>query len=186
MSLLGLDIGTTGTKAIVFDSRGKVLANAYEDYPLEYPRPEWIELDSRSLLETVKGLIRKVSSGAGDDPIQAICSSCQGEAVVPVDRDGNTLSNFVVTFDNRTYPQYLFWQEELGAERIYRITGMPLHPMYTINKVMWFAENLPELHRKTWKYLCGEDYISHYLTGETAIGFPLAARTMAFDMRSGQ
>ena len=186
MSLLGLDIGTTGAKAIVFDTSANILAQTYQDYPLQHPRPDWAELDAHNLWQSVKTLISQVSTKVNQDPIEGICIASQGEGVVPIDKNGNILSNFVVAFDNRTYPQFCWWQEIMGSKAIYKITGMPLHPMYSVNKVMWFEKNMPKVHRKTWKYLCGEDFIGYNLTGETAIGFSLAARTMAFDVQSRQ
>ena len=183
MSLLGLDVGTTGTKATAFSEDGHTLAQGYREYRLIHPKPDWVELDADRLWRHVKELIREVTSSCGGDPIKGLSVSSQGEGVVPIDRNGDTLSNFVVTFDNRTSPQADWWRQHVGAEHVFGITGMPLHPMYSVNKWMWFAQSVPGIHERTFKYLCAEDYIVYRLTGETAIGYPLAARTMAFDVR---
>ena len=183
MSLLGLDVGTTGTKAVVFAEDGRVLAQGYREYPLIHPRPDWVELDPNGLWERVSEVIVEVSAVTGADPIEAVAVSSQGEGVVPIDNNGNTLHNIVVTFDNRTLPQFAQWKRDAGAEYVFGITGMPLHPMYSVNKWMWFAQSTPDVHENTYKYLCVEDFIVHRLTGETAIGYSLAARTMAFDVR---
>ena len=61
--------------------------------------------------------------------------------MVPVSKDDKPLYNFIITFDNRTEPQCQRWQEEIGKEEIFQITGMPLHPMYSINKIMWIKKN---------------------------------------------
>lgn len=75
MSLLGLDVGTTGTKAVVFTEDGRELAQGYRDYPLLHPKPEWVELDADALWEKVKELIREVSAVVRDDPIEALAVS---------------------------------------------------------------------------------------------------------------
>ena len=70
----------------------------------------------------------------------------------------------------------------MGRERIFDITGIPLHPMHTINKIIWFRENRPDIFNIAWKFLCVEDYVIFRLTGITAISHSLASRTMAFDL----
>lgn len=89
----------------------------------------------------------------------------------------------MVTFDSRTLPQFEWWAQNVGGAYIFNITGMPLHPMYSVNKWMWFAQSMPEVHQRTWKYLCVEDFIVYRLSGETAIGYSLAARGYSRDSR---
>jgi xylulokinase len=183
MSLLGLDIGTTGCKAVVFDYDGRILGQAYREYPLLHPRNDWAELDANRIWNLTEEVLKTAIASAKNDPVKALSISVQGEAVVPVKKDGQVLCNFVVTFDKRTQPQYEWWNQTLGKQRIFEISGMPLHPMYSVNKIMWFKENMPELFGKAWKFLCVEDFIIYRLTGETVIDYSLAARTMAFDVR---
>jgi xylulokinase len=92
------------------------------------------------------------------------------------------LHNSIVTFDNRTIPQARWWEEELGRKKVFSITGQPLHPMATLNKIMWFRENLPRIFEKTWKFLCYEDLFFHRLGLDPTIDHSLASRTMAFDV----
>jgi xylulokinase len=137
MSLLGIDIGTTGCKAIVFRVDGQVLAHAYREYPLIHPREGWAELDPEGVWACVSEAIAQAVDRAGPgDPVKALGTSVQGEAVTPVARDGTILANSPVTFDGRTIPYMEEWQRKIGREELFRITGMPLHPMYTLNKIM--------------------------------------------------
>ena len=183
MSLLGLDIGTTGCKAVAFDEEGSLLARAYREYSLLHPKPGWAELDVNLLWKKIKEVIFDVANKTRSDPIKALSVSTQGEAVVPVTKDGKPLYNFSVSFDKRTEPQCQWWQEEIGKEEIFQITGMPLHPMYTINKIMWLKENRRDIYRKAWKFLCVEDFVIFKLGAFPAINHSLAARTMCFDIR---
>jgi xylulokinase len=212
MSLLGLDVGTTGCKAAAFSAGGELLASAYREYSLLHPEPGWSELDVTNLWEAVKEVVREVNAGlkknvgaggrqpngqetqdtapaAVRDPVTALSVSCQGEAVVPVGHDGTTLYNFIVTFDGRTDPYPDWWEEreitgrgEGSREQIFTLTGMPLHPMYSVNKILWFKEHRPEIFEQTWKFLCVQDFIGWKLTGNTVIDYSLASRTMAFDI----
>lgn len=182
MSLLGLDVGTTGCKAIAFDVDGVELARSYREYPLQHPRPGWVEISPRVIWQSVCEVLREVNGRAAGDPVAALSISCQGEAVLPVDATGEPLHDFIITFDSRTQPQCDRWRREMDPKELFRITGMPLHPMYSINKVMWLRENRSDVFRKTWKFLCVQDYLIYRLTGIAATDYSLAARTMALDI----
>ena len=179
---MGLDIGTTGCKAVVFNLEGRVLASAYREYPLIFPRPGWIELDSRLVCERTREVIKEVAVKTKHDPIRALAVSAQGEAVTPVDTDGNILHNSIVSFDVRTAEYPHWWQDRIKKEEIFRITGMPLHGMYTLNKIMWLRENLPEVFRQTARFLCYEELVFALLGLPPTTDYSLAARTMAFDI----
>ncbi len=182
MSLLGLDIGTTGCKAVAFNLEGKMLASAYREYSLLHPQPGWSELDIHGIWQSVIEVLKEVNLQLKADPVVALSVSCQGEAVTAIDKDGQPLCNFIVTFDLRTVEQAQWWRDNFGVKQLFKISGMPLHPMYSINKIMWFRENCPDLYAKAVKFLCVEDFINFKLTGQCATDWSLAARTMAFDV----
>jgi xylulokinase len=183
MSLLGLDVGTTGCKAVAFNDRGEVIASAYHEYPLIHPREDWVELDPNQIWDCVQEVLFETNQQAVADPVTALAVSSQGESTVAVDRNGDAVYNFIVTFDNRTLEQTHFWENALSREEIYRITGMPLHPMYSINKIMWIKKNAPDIYKASHKFLLAEDFVIFKLTGEFGIDFSLASRTMAFDVQ---
>lgn len=183
MSLLGIDIGTTGCKAIVFRVDGQVLGYGYREYPLIHPREGWTELDPAGVWECVSEAVREAVDRAGaGDPVKALATSVQGEAVTPVARDGTILANSPVTFDGRTVPYVTEWEQAVGREEIFRITGMPLHSMYTLNKIMWWRRERPEVYDRAWKFLCYGDFALQRLGLSPAIDFSMAGRTMAFDL----
>ncbi len=184
MSLLGLDVGTTGCKAVAFDRSGQVLAKAYREYPLLRPRPGWLELDPEVVWHNLQACIREVNAQLLNDPVQALAVSSQGEAVVPVSANGRVLANSPVTFDTRSRPQGEWWEHTLGRRRLHAITGQPVHPMFTINKIMWWRDHEPDIYQRTWKFLCYGDFVLWKLGVEPTIDHTMAARTMAFDIRS--
>ena len=159
MSLLGIDIGTTGCKVIAFNRKADIISQEYVEYFLKHPKEGWMELDPEYIWTKIKEMILKTNNCIKKDHITAFSISCQGEAIIPIDKDGNSLYNAIVTFDSRTFEQYQFWKRAVGAEKIFKITGMPLNPMYSINKIMWIKKHLKEVYKKTYKFLCFEDFI---------------------------
>ena len=101
MSLLGIDVGTTGCKAAVFSEHGHLLASAYEEYDNLRPEPGWAELDAVQVWAKVKRMIGEVAPGATSDPISALAVSSLGEAVVPVTKDRQVLGPSILNFDVR-------------------------------------------------------------------------------------
>lgn len=182
MSLLGLDVGTTGTKAVAFDLSGNILTSSYREYPLIYLQPGWIELDANVVWNAVLEVLKEVANKTKHDPVSALAVSSQGEAATPISENGEILYNSIVSFDTRTASLVKWWQKGLDKEKILKITGMPLHGMYTISKIIWMKKHRPEVYKKTWKFLCYEDFANYKLTGIPVIDYSLASRTMAFDI----
>jgi len=184
MSLLGIDVGTTGCKAVAFNPEGKVLAIAYREYPLHSPQPGWAELDSAQVWMDVQDCIREVAKQTKDDPISALAVSAQGEAVTPVDEDGNILSNSIVSFCSRTEPYVKTWADKFGRKAVFEASGQPLASLFTALKLQWMKDNQADVLSKT-KYILGfEDLVNFKLTGEAVTDYSLASRTMVFDLNT--
>jgi xylulokinase len=186
MSLMGIDIGTTGTKAVAFRENGDILSTAYRPYEEVFPRPGWVEMDPNQIWKAVSEVIHQVAGEVSTDPIKAIGVSVLGEAVTPIDKDLRPLYNTVPSVDARCKDQVDWWDKKVGAEKIYAITGQPLHTSYSINKVMWFRDEMPGIFSRAWKFLLWEDLFCCWMGLEPAIDHSLASRTMAFDIHSRQ
>jgi xylulokinase len=185
MSLLGIDVGTTGCKAVAFDAEGRILASAYREYPLRFPKPGWIELDSERVMASCRDVVREAASKTKRDPVKALAVAAQGEAVTPVGKDGRALHPGIVTFDARTAPLVSWWEKRVPRKRIFEISGMPLHGMYTASKILWWKRNRKDVWAKAEKFLCYEDLLFSRLGLVPAIDTSLAARTMLLDVESG-
>ncbi|MGI6456442.1 MAG: FGGY-family carbohydrate kinase [bacterium] len=183
MSLLGIDVGTTGCKAVAFNEEGKILATSYCEYPLHNPHPGWAELDSHQVWEDIKTCIAQTAAQTKDDPVQALAVSCQGEAVTPVDANGDFLYNAIVSFDNRTEPYIKPWEERFGREHIFQVTGQPLASLFTALKLQWLHEHQPEVLKKASAILGFEDLVMYKMGIEPTTDYSLASRTMLFDLR---
>ncbi len=186
MSYLGLDIGTTGCKAAVFDREGRILALAYREYPLLSPQPGWAELDSAQVCEDCCSAIREAASAARHDPIRGLGISCQGEAFTPVAADGRLMANGMVSSDARAVDMVAAFGGEFGAARLYERTGHTPHPMFTVFKLLWLKQQRPELYAQAAQFLCFEDLFHRRLGLEPAIAWPLAGRTMLFNINTHQ
>jgi len=182
MSLLGVDVGTTGCKAIAFNLDGHIIAQAYGEYPLIHRRPGWSELDSNLVWQKVADAIRKVAAETKSDPIRAFAVSSQGEAVTPVSEDGEVLDTAITTFDSRADEIAQEIEGRMSKLQIMRITGMPLSGITTMAKLIWLRRNKPDVYGKTWKFLGYEDFVLFKLGIKPVEDWSLASRTMMFDI----
>ena len=187
MSLMGVDIGTTGVKAVLFDSAGSVMASAYREYPSVFPSPGACELDSsqvmRASFEVIAEVARKAPAG---DPVQGIGTASQGESFTSLDQNGNIISNSISFSDSRPEPYVKPWSEAFGIEKLYRITGHTAYPMYSLYKFLWVKDNKPEQWERSSKFLFYSDLLAYMLTGECVTDYTLASRTMFFDVGKKQ
>ena len=183
MSLMGIDVGTTGCKVVAFAESGAVLAQAGREYPLINPQPGWYELDPEQVWDFVCECLREVNVQLGHDRVSALAISSQGEAMTPITRDGRVLANSPISSDTRNRVQTAEMESALGAEHIYALTGQPMSTIYTLPKVLWWRDHAPHILEQTWKFLCYVDFVAFKLGVEPAIDYSMAARTLAFDVR---
>lgn len=181
MSYLGLDIGTGACKAVIFGSEGRELAASIREYPLLHPHPGYSELDSEEVIRKCKEVITEVN-GMITDPVIAMSISSQGEAFTPVDSEGNTLGNAMVSSDTRADEIAGRWSQDFGIERIYSITGHTPHPLFSLFKILWIKAHQPEVWEKAMFFLCFEDLFHFRMGLEPKISWSLAGRTMLFDV----
>jgi xylulokinase len=182
MSLLGIDVGTTGCKAALFSEEGQSLAAAYEEYDSLRPEPGWAELDAVAVWAAVKRTIGQVAARAASDPIQALAVSSLGEAMVPVTADRQVLGPSLLNFDVRGQ-EYL---ESLGSilpdEHLYRINGNTLGNHYGLTKLRWIRDHQPALYERADKFLLWGAFVPFMLGAEPAVDYTLANRTLLFDL----
>jgi len=130
----------------------------------------------------VSEVIGRTAAAITGDPVRAVSVSTHGESVVPVDAQGLPTYRFITAIDTRASEQARWWGERLGRERIFQITGMPLHPMYTVNKLMWLRQYDPAVYSAAHRFLCMQDFVFHQMGLVPTMDRTLAVRTMAFDV----
>ena len=183
MTLIGLDIGTSGCKAVLFDEDGRVLAIASREYAVDFPHKDWAEQDAERVWQLAQEALHELAAGQGRDST-AIGLSVQGEAVIPVGANGQILRPAILGMDMRTGAQNDWLRERFGARELFQMTGMPVHTINTLPKLLWLREHEPKIWQNTRRFFLYEDFLIFQMTGETAISRCLASRTQLFNLRA--
>lgn len=182
MSLIGVDLGTSGIRAIAYTRDGHELGTQTHRLQLRRPAPGRVELDPTEIRHAVEDAIRQLATGPlrGVEPVEALSFSVQGEAVLPVDQNGNPIGPVVVSMDERGTETAAQLRRMVTDRHFHAITGQPLHPMFSAFKIA--AETGP------WgaaaRYMCLGDYLTLLWTGEAVIDYGMAARTGVLDVET--
>ncbi len=185
--LLGIDVGTTGTKTLLFSSEGKLLGHAYEAYPMYTDRPGWSEQNADDWWNAVCKTVRSVCA----DPetaanVSAVCLSVQGGTLVPTDKDFHPLRRAIVWNDTRCgEEQEAFLREVGGNDAMYQRTGWNLSKGLLPMQIRWIRNNEPEVFEKTAWFLSVPDYICAKMTGMPAIDLSNIGINEMGDIRKG-
>ena len=182
MSTIGIDLGTSGVRAVAFDDQGQQIAAAAGKTSLKRPREGWVVLDAEAVLRSAESLLAAVAgeaAGQGDE-VRAIAVSSQGEVVVPVDHQGQALSLAPVSMDARGGPAARAMSERFGADRVQQITGQPLHRMFSVYKIA--AGDAAWRPPAARAYRALSDFVTARWGAAPAIDWTLAARTGLFDV----
>jgi len=172
MWFLGMDVGTGGTRAVVVDGAGKLIAGASSEHaPFRTEHPGWAEQDPEDWWRAAQEAIRRALAAAPEprEPIAAIGLTGQMHGAVLLDAAGQVLRPSLIWCDTRTQPQCDWLTEKIGYERLIELTCNPALPNFTVTKVLWVKEHEPEIFAKVRHILCPKDYVRYRLTGEFAI-----------------
>ena len=182
--LMGIDVGTTGTKTLLINEKGAIVSTASEEYPLDVPRVGWSEQNPGDWWRATLNTIRKVleTSGVKGEKIKGIGLSGQMHGLVLLDKDHRVLRPCILWNDQRTARQCQMVTERIGRERLIEITCNPALTGFTIGKVLWVRENEPQVWEKTFKILLPKDYIRFLLTGSFATEVSDASGTLFLDV----
>jgi xylulokinase len=183
--LLGLDVGTTGAKAVLINVEGKVVASATEEYPMYTPRPLWAEQNPEDWWQATQQCFRRVLSQAQAKPeeVRGVGLTGQMHGLVLLDQAGNVLRPCIMWNDQRTAPQCAALTEKIGMKRLMEITANPVLPGFTAPKILWVRENEPAVYERAARMLLPKDYIRYRLTGEYATEVSDAAGTSLLDVK---
>lgn len=184
MSLLGIDVGTTGCKAAAFTPEGRLLSLAYEEYDVKSASPGRAELDPPEVWAKIVKVIRVAAQSVTADPVESLAVSSLGEAVVPVGKDRSVLGPSILNFDARGAEHVGVLRGKLDPEELYRINGNTPENWYTLPKLMWVRDNEPKLYERTRWFLPWGSFVPFMLGAEPAIDYSLANRTLLFDIQS--
>jgi len=186
--LIGIDIGTTNVKSVLFHEDGTKISEHSVEYPIYLIKSGWVEQDPREWWEaTVKTLIQVLrDSKVGKKDIVGICVSSQAPTLIPIDSDGNVLRNGLIWMDRRSQPETNFLETRIGSPKVKSITGNRIDPYYLSSKLLWYKNHEPELYKKTYKILQINGYINYMLTGTITTDISHASLMGVFDVRQNR
>ena len=168
--VIGVDLGTSGTKTVLFDEKGTVIASMTIEYPMYQPKNGYAEQDPadwyNAAVNTIKGVIAK--SGVSKKHIVGVGLSGQMHGLVMLDENNEVIRKSIIWCDQRTAAEVEEMNEKVGREKLIEITANPALTGWTAAKILWVKNNEPENYAKCRHILLPKDYIRFMLTGEYA------------------
>jgi xylulokinase len=180
-ALLGLDLGTSSVKTVMFDLDGRVLACAQRDYPTARPHPGWAEQEPATWWEASAATIREVLSACALQP-RAVGITSQSSAVVAVDERGRVLRPAPLWLDRRAGAECDLVRETLDEEEIIRLSGNRVDPSYILPKLLWLRRHEPDVFAAARWFLHANGYLVYRLTGVPTTDLTEGGMSLLYDM----
>lgn len=185
--LLGIDIGTSACKVALFAPDGRVQAQASHEYPVHHPRPGWAQQDPidwwNGVCAATRAMLQK--SGLEATRIAGVGIDGQGWSAIPLAADGRVLHPTPIWMDTRSAGICAELAGRIGEEKIFEVCGNPLQPTYTLPKILWYKQQVPEVYEQADKILQSNSYIAYRLTGAISQDMCQSYGYQCFDMRKG-
>lgn len=176
---MGVDIGTTSTKAVLFDVKGNALSRHAAEYPLLTPTPAAAEQDPelifQSVLDSIKGCLKQAE--VSGEEIGFVAFSSAMHSLIVVDENGKPLTPSITWADNRSSAYADIIKKHHNGHEIYRRTGTPIHPMSPLVKLVWLRNERPELFKPEHKFISIKEYVFHRLFGQYLVDYSIASAT---------
>jgi len=186
-NLLGIDLGTTNIKAVIYNTNGEAQASASASYPLIMPAPNCVEQDANAWWEAAVSILRSVTAQAGPEAtanIRGISISSQLPSLLALDKDGNILRNALIWMDKRSAPELDEILNAIGRTEYVSSAGAQPDVAFLPCKLLWFKKHEPELFARTHRFLQANGLINYKLTGIMAMDLDQAALCQCLDLRT--
>jgi gluconokinase len=180
--VIGVDIGTTSTKAVAYDTRGRAGASSSVGYPLDEPAPGRAEQDPDAIVAAVVETITKVAAEAGR-PIAGLSFSSAMHSLIGLDPLGAPLTPSITWADSRASEQAERLRASARGLALHRRTGTPVHPMSPLTKLLWFREQEPKLVEQVGHWVGIKDYVLHHLCDALVTDHSMASGTGLMDIQ---
>lgn len=186
--LIGIDIGTSGTRSVLFDEKLNVVSSASEEYPLYQPHNGWAEQNpedwAKATINTIKTIIK--DSGIDKGNIKGIGLSGQMHGLVMLDENNAVIRPAIIWADQRTEKECVEITEKVGRKRLIEITANPALTGFTASKILWVKNNEPDNYSRCKHILLPKDYVRFVLTGEYATDVSDASGMQLLDVPKRQ
>lgn len=180
---MGVDIGTTSCKAVLFKDDGSILCQSAVEYPMLTPEPKAAEQDPEEQFEAVVVAVRAVMNHPAVETkdIKLVSFSAAMHSLIALDAAGKPLTRSIIWADQRSEPQARKIKEDNG-HRLYEKTGTPIHPMSPLCKLVWLREEKPELFRQAHHFIGIKEYVFYRLFNNYVVDYSIASATGLFNM----
>ncbi|MFT9266168.1 gluconokinase [Oenococcus sp.] len=183
--MIGVDLGTTSTKSVLFDLKGHVIASANNGYPLYRDEPDMAEEDPveifEALIDSLTDVVRKAELKQGDQVLGVSFSSAM-HSLIAFDKDWQPLTRVITWADGRAVKYAEQLKKDGTGQEIYSKTGTPIHPMAPLSKLLWLKNERPDIYKKAAHYLGIKEYIFHRLFNANKMDISIASGTGLFNI----
>lgn len=183
--LMGIDVGTTGIKALLIDEKGAIVSRSFEEYPLYTPFPGWSEQMPEDWWRATREALKDLTSSSDIKPSEVTALGLTGQmhGSVFLGKDHDVLRPAILWNDQRTGTECEIITKTVGKERLIEITGNPALAGFTAPKILWVKRNQPEIYERTRKVLLPKDYVRLKLTGDFATDVADASGTLLLEVK---
>jgi Sugar (pentulose and hexulose) kinases len=184
--LLSIDIGTTHTKAILYQHGVGIIGQETESYTTYYPLPGFVEQDPEEIFAAVLKATQRLINNSLVPPhtIAALVFGGIWQSLLPVDREGNALCHATTWADKRSIAQNERLKARLDTEEVKQRTGCTLHPMYFLSRLMWIRDEIPDVYKHASRFISIKEYIINRLFGTHRVDHSIASGTGIWNMRA--
>jgi xylulokinase len=184
--VIGCDVGSQGTKAILLSITGELVGEAYEGYIIDYPHPLWAEQPVERWLDALTLTIRRLlyESRVGAKNVRAVSLATQVDGVIPIDSTGQPLHPAIIWMDRRASTQCERVRQHLEDEQIFQLTGLNLDASHVAPKIRWLADQQAEIYERAAHFLLPGSYMAYALTGELGVDYSNASSTLLLDVHT--
>ena len=182
MSLLAVDMGSTNCKAIAFSEDGRVLSQKASSYAAESSHSSSTEIAPETFWQALVAVTRGTAAEVNRDPVEVLAISSHGETFVPVDSRHRVIRPAILNVDNRAVKEANWLASEIGKQKIFDITGLTVHSMYPLAKILWLRKNEPDAYASSAQFLALPSYLLTRMGLPAYVDYSLASRFLAFDI----
>lgn len=184
--VIGVDIGTTSSKSVLFATDGTVISNSRIEYPLYSPTPETAEQNPDEIFRAVINTVKNTMQESNVHPEDILCVSFSSamHSVIAVDKEGKPLTECITWADNRSSDWTEKIKKEMNGHEIYLRTGTPIHPMAPLSKLVWLRNDYSDIFSKSAKFISIKEYIFYKLFHKYVVDYSIASATGLFNIFS--
>jgi sugar (pentulose or hexulose) kinase len=185
-AILGIDIGTSSTKAILFDLTGNEVTSAGQSYPLLTPQAGWVEQDPEAVWQALIQVLQNIVKQSSGYRILSLAIAAQAGSIIPADLDGNPVYPMITWLDTRSQELSRQWQADGTAATIRQLSGWQPFAGLPLPSIGWLRQQRPDIHRAAKRFLGPADFLIHRLTGQFATDLSAASEMLLVDIKTGR